>query len=415
MKICILTENYYKGGLDTFLINLFNSWEEASHEIILECNETHPGLDDIVMKTSRSIILRAYKTPIFNLLLKIKKMKGIGRKLFYLPANLFFKFIKYPIIFPAYIFVLTHHFLNTKYDRLMVVNGGYPGSLYCRAAVIAWKISGANYPAIFNIHNLVMPTSILSRPFEFIINNLIASCSGQIVGVSKSCIDSFKDLPEFQRLQNIKYIYNGIKDPRELIITSPSSSIDAPTKKYCLMLGTYEPRKGHAYMLNAFKKVVLEIPDILLKIYGYGSTEEKQTVRAEIISLGLEQNVILGDFLEDTADLIFGAEILLVPSQSHESFGLTIIEAMALGVPVVATNVGGIPEVLSDSCAGYVCSKLSTDEFAFSILKILRDKDLAIELGVMGRTFYEERFQAHEMVKKYKELFMYQNGEICEK
>ena len=60
MKICFFTEIYHKGGLDTFLINIFNSWNRESDSIHLICNKTHPGLKNIINKTRKNIILETY-------------------------------------------------------------------------------------------------------------------------------------------------------------------------------------------------------------------------------------------------------------------------------------------------------------------------------------------------------------------
>ena len=116
------------------------------------------------------------------------------------------------------------------------------------------------------------------------------------------------------------------------------------------------------------------------------------------------KNVTLNDFTPETSALIGGASVLVVPSQSHESFGLTIVEAMAFGVPVVTTDVGGMPEVLGDSNAGYVCSKDDPLEFAAAIKKILRTPTLATELGRNGRKTFKQRFTASAMAQQYESL-----------
>ena len=95
---------------------------------------------------------------------------------------------------------------------------------------------------------------------------------------------------------------------------------------------------------------------------------------------------------------------MVVPSQEYESFGLTIIEAMAFGVPVVVTNVGGMPEVLKDSNAGYVCSKDDPLEFADAIKSILSNPLLASELGKNSRLAFESRFMATKMTNSYRKL-----------
>jgi len=61
VKICFYTENYYKGGLDTFLINLFNAWPDEKDELTLVCNESHAGLTTIVEKTLRPNKIKRYR------------------------------------------------------------------------------------------------------------------------------------------------------------------------------------------------------------------------------------------------------------------------------------------------------------------------------------------------------------------
>ena len=113
--------------------------------------------------------------------------------------------------------------------------------------------------------------------------------------------------------------------------------------------------------------------NLQLMIYGHGLADGKKQVSDQIIRLKLEDKVILGDFPPQTDSLLAGASVLVMPSQAYESFGLTIVEAMAFGVPVVTTDVGGMSEVLGDSKAGYVCSKDSPLEFATAIKSILGD------------------------------------------
>ena len=92
---------------------------------------------------------------------------------------------------------------------------------------------------------------------------------------------------------------------------------------------------------------------------------------------------------------------MLVPSQSHESFGLTIIEGMAFSKPIVATNVGGIPEVLIKSEGGYVCDKDNYIEFSQKIIDILSNRLLKIEIGDKGRQYYLNNYTAQEMSLQY--------------
>ena len=401
MKICIFTENYYKGGLDTFLVNIFNTWPEEKDELILCCNSSHAGLKDIKDKTKRPLIIKEY-----NRIFTSSIFRGESNNFFSnsLVINFFFnlsyKILQYPFLFPWYLISLTYFFIRNDYDRLMVVNGGYPASLLCRCASIAWWLAGKRPLSIMNFHNSSTPTSWHNKIAEDFIDRLVIKSSKHIVSVSKNCLNSLKNRNSFLDYDKASYIYNGIEDPTLL----NNFEINKPTKPYCLMLATYEPRKGHIYLLNAFKDVVKNFDDVQLKIFGHGQAEEKKQVSDEISKLNLRDRVILGDFEPQKNKLIANAAILVVPSQAFESFGLTIIEAMACGVPVVTTDVGGMPEVLGNSNAGYVCSKDNYKEFALAIETILDDSELASTLGKNGRAAFEDRFSALTMSKKYYEL-----------
>lgn len=406
MKICFFTENYYKGGLDTFLINLFNAWTDAEDKLTLVCNGTHPGLDTITAKTLRPIRVERYYS-VFTCAIAqgqspIKWSRSFPVRAFFVLA---FRLLQYPILFPWYVFALMLFFRRNDYDRLMVVNGGYPASLLGRCAVIAWRLAGKRPLAVMNFHNSTTCSPWYYRRIENTIDTLVIRSVTNVVSVSKNCLDSLNNRRAFLGCTKLSYIYNGIEDPARLLKTvSATAEAKSLPGRYCLMLATYEARKGHAYLLQAFQMVVKDFPDVQLRIYGHGRPHEKKRVADEVKRLKLENSVTLGDFTPETAALLASASVLVVPSQAHESFGLTIIEAMAFGVPVVTTDVGGMPEVLGDSNAGYVCSKDDPLEFAVAIKNILGNPTLAAELGRNGRQAFEQRFTASTMAQQYESI-----------
>ena len=406
MNICFFTENHYKGGLDTFLINLINAWPDHNDQLTLVCNGSHAGLDTINEKTNRPLEIKRYYRLFTSAIAQGHGTLSWGQSF---PVRAFFslahRFLEYPILFPWYVFTLLLFFRRSDYDRLMVVNGGYPASLLCRSAIIAWRLVGKEPLGVINFHNSTTCPPWYSKFLENLIDALVISSASHIVSVSKNCLSSLSSRSAFIGCNKLSYIYNGIEDPVQLLKAFPSARANKlPLKQYCLMLATYEVRKGHSYLLQAFSTVVKTFPNVQLQIYGHGLPKEKKQLANEVARLKLENNVILGDFTTDTTTLFAGASVLVVPSQSYESFGLTIIEAMAFAVPVVATDVGGIPEVLAGSNAGYVCSINDPLEFAGAIEDILRNSALHSELGRNGRLVFESRFTATVMAANYKKL-----------
>jgi glycosyltransferase involved in cell wall biosynthesis len=406
MKVCIFTENHLKGGVDTFLINLINAWPVTEDSLTLMCNSSHPGLETISQKVKRNFVMKKYNRFFATKLAAGQDKYGVGQ-LFVIRAFyvLTYRLLQYPVLFPWYVFSLSIKFRKSEFERLLVVNGGYPASLLCRSAIIAWRISGKSQFGIMNFHNSAPKALGHLRHFENFIDRLVARSSAHIVTVTRNCLDSLENRPAFTTYQYFKVINNGIED--SLVLNShqieklDDSQEDVP---YLLMLATYEPRKGHLFLLKAFQSIHQAYPDLKLKIYGYSVGNQKTFVSDEVSRLGLEALVELNDFTSEISDLIRYAKVLVVPSQEYESFNLTIIEAMAYGVPIVATDVGGMPEVLHGSGAGYVCTRDDPVEFAAAVLKILGDSALTFAMRSNGRRCFEDRFTAQRMAIEYKKL-----------
>jgi len=405
MRICVFTENHYKGGLDTFIINLLNSWPNGNDDITLVCNDSHPGLNDIAFKTTRPITIIRY-SGFFKINtgdFQHSKYKFNSDKFRYI-AKLF-RGILYPIQIVFYTIALYIYFKNNKHDRLLVVNGGYPASLICRISLISWRLSCPEKLGILSIHSLAQPSAKLIGFIDAFIDILLSKSIHCILTVSSACADSLINRSHVYGAVNISYIYNGIDDPCKSLYEKDGDSdrYIFNAGRYCLMLGTYHEYKGHKYLLQAFAEVVKEIPDIKLIICGYGKDHEIERVSNYVKQYGLNNHTVICDFIQNPYRLIAESKILLVPSQAFESFGLTIIEAMSLSVPVVATNVGGIPEVLCDTNAGYVCSKNNPKEFACAIIKILKYNILSQNMGSNGRAAFLSKYTSEGMSKKYYE------------
>ena len=113
MKICFFTENYYKGGLDTFLVNLFNAWPDSKDELTLVCNGSHSGLKTIITKTFRPIKIERYYRVFTSAMAEghstLKWIPSFPVHAFFLWA---FRLLQFPMILPWYVFTLMLFFLR---------------------------------------------------------------------------------------------------------------------------------------------------------------------------------------------------------------------------------------------------------------------------------------------------------------
>jgi L-malate glycosyltransferase len=398
MKICIFTENHYKGGLDTFIINLVNSWPFFNDDMTLFCNSDHPGLFTIKDNLNNKISIKKYSFFFTNG--KYKGFKGgvferyrVLRGVIVLLNNL----VEYPFLFIWYLLILYKDFKKSDYEQLLVVNGGYPASLICRVAVIAWKLSGKKSKAVMNFHSMPSNSPKYKAIQEMFVDYLVIKFSKKIIAVSSVILENLKERRLFSQTNKTMFIHNGINDPH---YTENKENINN-NQDYCLMLATFHEYKGHGYAIEAFAKIQSKFPNIKLLIFGYGKKSEKDKIKKQISELPYKDSIYLGDFIKNPANLIKNASVMLVPSRSQESFNYTIIEAMALGTPVVATDVGGIPEVIGNQEAGIVCPKDDISEFSMSIINILSNKQLAKKLTRNGRKRFENNFRSEVMSHKY--------------
>jgi glycosyltransferase involved in cell wall biosynthesis len=149
-----------------------------------------------------------------------------------------------------------------------------------------------------------------------------------------------------------------------------------------------------------------EFPEIRMLALGKEETYESFRPKAE--ELGVDDLIISTGWLdgEELHCAITSTDVMLTPSICFETFGLMNLEAMEFGRPVVATNFGGCPEVVSDGVTGFVANPYNVKAFAERIALLLRDPALRAGMGAEGRRLLEERFLmkrlTSEMLEEYE-------------
>jgi glycosyltransferase involved in cell wall biosynthesis len=161
------------------------------------------------------------------------------------------------------------------------------------------------------------------------------------------------------------------------------ASLDLP-RSACLIgtVGRLEPVKGHRYLLDAFAGLAPRFPDLHLALVGDGELLPELTGRARRSGFG-DRVRFLG-WRDDVPWLLGGFDLFVFPSL-NEGMGRALVEAMAAGVPVVASRAGGIPEVLGGGEAGLLVEPASGHALAGGIEALLRDATVRDRLGRAGR------------------------------
>jgi len=140
------------------------------------------------------------------------------------------------------------------------------------------------------------------------------------------------------------------------------------------------------------------------KIVMVGDGPERSRVEALALEAGIAEHVeILGE-LDDVRGLLSVADAFLLPS-AQESFGLAALEAMACGVPVVASRVGGLPEVITDGLTGYLRDPDDHEGMAAAVLDLLDDPSLRQRVAHLARASVVDRFDEDRVVPMYEALY----------
>ncbi|MBV9083109.1 MAG: glycosyltransferase family 4 protein, partial [Acidobacteriaceae bacterium] len=175
---------------------------------------------------------------------------------------------------------------------------------------------------------------------------------------------------------DVKPIHNGV-DPT--LFHTP----DVPRTglRRVLHIGTFEHKKAHDVLLTAFAELVRSIPDASLVLVG-GMGETLESTRALIRELRLDQRVQIHVNVphEQIPDFMAKADVFVLPSRS-EPFGIVLVEAGAAGLPVVASRVGGIPELLEDGQTGLLVPPDDSAALAAAMQRLLTDSVLAQKLA----------------------------------
>ncbi len=162
------------------------------------------------------------------------------------------------------------------------------------------------------------------------------------------------------------------------------------------------PVKGHAVLIKAMKKVVEEYPDACLLIFGEGKIKYSLIAIAE--ELKIMDRVLFLPSVANTSEVLREIDIFVLPSLD-EGLGLSILEAQACGIPVVASRVGGIPSIVKNNQTGLLVPPGDVDALSGAILKLMDNSRLAVTLGHEGRLTVEEKFDMSRMVEEMEKVY----------
>lgn len=272
-------------------------------------------------------------------------------------------------------------------------------------AAFAAKLTTYNLQltTIFTVHgwgfNEDRPLPI--RAVIFLISWLSALFQDKIICINNA---DFKVAKKFIPRRKLALIFNGIGPidflPRVEARNFLAQKIGRPIAEDVILIGTtaeLTKNKGLEYLVTALPRLNLGTHKGLTLMIGEGEKREK--LQKQMNMLGLQDIIFLLGFIPDAARYLKAFDIFALPSLK-EGLPYTIMEAMAAGLPVIATNVGGIPDLVEHGKTGLLVSPKDVIGLAEAIKMLMQNKIMRKEFSSLARQTIKTRFQLRDMIEK---------------
>ncbi len=294
--------------------------------------------------------------------------------------------------------------LLRKYDPDVIHTHGQRAGLIGRLAARGMPVKKVHtehtYTRQFRLQNPVLHLSHL-RAMQ-----VLDKWTDKVIAVSKA-VKQFLIDAKISKPDKIVTIYNGITP-----LTSKISEkeIQAFKEKYKIAsddivigtIGSFNAQKDTVTLMKAFSKMVKKWPKIKLVLVGRGALKYKLEKLAK--KLQLEDRVVFTGALSNVLPALKSFKVFVLPSLS-EAFGITLLEAMKAGVPIVATRVGGIPEIITHNHNGLLVEPKNPKKLAATLMQLLNDKKLQHKL-VSNHSKTLEKFSADKMIEETEKVYI---------
>jgi L-malate glycosyltransferase len=348
-KILYLLNYVGKGGTEKYVLDLIRS--AGPENCVLIYSEEGPGLEDFLQLNLKIFQVNMSGPFDFAAAKKIKK-----------------------IIQSEKITIVHTQFLRENY-----------------LAILA-KMLGARCRVIWTYH-VDVPMGAAIRT----LNKFMTSFNDKVITVSKFM---------YRQLQmkgvsssKLKLIYNGVDGPNKAYPITRLSE-----RPVISVVGRLREEKGQVFLLKSLAHFKKQYPEFNWVCHIYGEGPQKNELVSLVKELNLENFVHFKGFCAEKERLYLKSDIVVVPS-SNEALSYVAIEAMSYSRVVIATNVGGLPEVVINGETGLLIPYGNTQEMVDALEKLFRDTELVQKLSIGGRKHFEVQFTMKKMLEETFALY----------
>ncbi len=170
----------------------------------------------------------------------------------------------------------------------------------------------------------------------------------------------------------------------------------------CATVGRFVEQKGHIHLVAAAREIIRVLPSVRFLWFGDGPLENH--LQNQIASAGLTENFIFAGMRTDVTEFLPGSDLMIHPS-IEEPFGIAVLEGMRAGLPIVASRVGGIPEVVKEDETAVLVSHADPKKLSEAVISLVGDPDRLSRLGAAGRDRWQQHFSLDGMIDTLEHYF----------
>lgn len=308
---------------------------------------------------------------------------------------------RYPLFrYPPYSLALASRIAEVAQEASLDVLHVHYAIPHSVSAMLASQMLGGKLPFITTLHGTDV-TLVGADPSYLPITRFAIQSSPAVTCIShhlfKEVVRVFRTDRRIEVIPNFVNgaIYRPLDDP---VLRARYAD---PEERLVTHLSNFRPVKRILDCIEVFARILRTVPSRLVMI---GDGPDRQAAESLAAQLGIRDRVNFLGKLKNVAPLLGITDVLLLPSQM-ESFGLAVLEAMACGAVPIATNVGGVPEVVIDGVDGYLRPVGDTHGMAQAAESVLRDPDRMHRMSTAARRTALTRFGSESVVPMYESLY----------
>ena len=393
-------------GCENMLTNFFNSEEfRQTHNVSFSYRRSELYSQGFKQRVKRDLSIYPLKFPdLSNRSHLHKSYSFLNNRMIMILLILIFTI---PLLIYE-ILILYRLFKKLNPDILHINNGNYPGALSARAAAIAGKI--ASIPkVVMVVNNMAIDYKPISRWLQYPFDRLVVRAVDIFVTGSEAASKRLASVLKLPKQKTIA-IHNGImmrNATAKVSVTRNRLGLDNFKGTVFGVVALLIPRKGHKVLLEAVLKLVangkVEDKSFIILLEGDGPLRpdliefiNNHDLKRWVKIVGQEKNIV---------DFMSALDVLILPSVQNEDFPNVILEAMALGKPVIASRITGTPEQVKDGVTGLLVEPSNVDQLMDAISFLMNRADLRFEMGSAALNYFNSNFTGMKALNNYMNLY----------